>query len=234
MWTRPITGHGRPLVLSHFVIICNNRTRLASIVIWGTWFVTSSSRVERCPVTIKNLFWSKRSFEKVWVQSVIDVIRKCDSSVYYKVRRGVVTKCDSYFITKCDWGYYKVRLVLQSVIAVITKCDRYYKVRRLSQSATVHLMPIEQAFSFISTRHLTNNPRDYYLIHLPCTLLVSSIFIHSQKRVIYNRVGKCGSRTMIQLMTALAKKNDFTVVGSTRFKLLHISLKEQVGAQLSQ
>ena len=68
---------------------------------------------------------------------MIDVITKCDSSVYYKVRQGCVTKCDSYFITKCDWGYYKVRQVLQSVIEVITKCDRYYKVwLRLSQSAT--------------------------------------------------------------------------------------------------
>ena len=30
-----------------------------------------------------------------------------------------------------------MRQVLQSVIEVITKCDRYYKVRRLLQSATV-------------------------------------------------------------------------------------------------
>ena len=31
-----------------------------------------------------------------------------------------------------------MRQVLQSVIEVITKCDRYYKARRLLQSATVH------------------------------------------------------------------------------------------------
>ena len=57
------------------------------------------------------------------------------------------------FVAKCDWGYYKVRQVLQSVIKVITKCDRllqsatgYYKsvikvitkCDRLLQSATVH------------------------------------------------------------------------------------------------
>ena len=42
--------------------------------------------------------------------------------VYYKVRWPVITKCDSFFITKCDKCYYKVRQVLQSA-TIITKCD---------------------------------------------------------------------------------------------------------------
>ena len=59
-------------------------------------------------------------------------ITKCDKC-YYKVRQlFFITKCDglllqsatAFFITKCD--------------NFITKCDRYYKVRRLLQSATVH------------------------------------------------------------------------------------------------
>ena len=50
------------------------------------------------------------------LQSATSVITKCDSFFYYKVRWSVITKCDSFFITKCD---------------------RYYKVRRLLQSATV-------------------------------------------------------------------------------------------------
>ena len=41
-------------------------------------------------------------------------ITKCDSSFYYKVRQGGITRCDSYYITKCDKYYYKVRQVLQS------------------------------------------------------------------------------------------------------------------------
>lgn len=49
-----------------------------------------------------------------------------------------------------------------------------------------------------------------------------------QKRVIYNRVGKCGSRSMIQLMSSLARKRDFTVIGSTRYNLLHLDLRDQV------
>ena len=39
-----------------------------------------------------------------------------------------ITKCDSYFIAKCDWGYYKVWLRLLQSATGITKCDDYYKV----------------------------------------------------------------------------------------------------------
>ena len=66
----------------------------------------------------------------------------CPPTIYFK------------FITKCDKCYYKVRqlfllqsamvcyykvrqVLLQSATSVIRKCDRYYKVRRLLQSATV-------------------------------------------------------------------------------------------------
>ena len=43
---------------------------------------------------------------------------------------NVILKCDSYFITKCG------RSLLQNA-TVITKCDIYYKMRRLLQIATV-------------------------------------------------------------------------------------------------
>ena len=63
-------------------------------------------------------------------------ITKCDSVCYYKVRWSVITKCDSFFITKCDKCYYKVRQVLQSVTIllqsatiIITKCDSTPSVR---------------------------------------------------------------------------------------------------------
>jgi len=45
------------------------------------------------------------------------------------VRWTVVTNCDSFFITKCDTVYYKLRQVLQSAMDLsqiatgITKCD---------------------------------------------------------------------------------------------------------------
>ena len=67
---------------------------------------------------------------------------------------SVITKCDSFFLLQsamvCYYKvrqlfYYKVRQVLlQSATGItkcdnfITKCDRYYKVRLLLQSATVH------------------------------------------------------------------------------------------------
>ena len=48
------------------------------------------------------------------------------------------TNCDSFFITKCDTVYYKLRQVLQSamdllqIATAITKCDDYYKLRQYS------------------------------------------------------------------------------------------------------
>ena len=65
----------------------------------------------------------------------------------------VITKCDSYFTTKCGRSLQQNRSVflledatvlLQNVTVItncdnfITKCDSYYKMRRLSQIATVH------------------------------------------------------------------------------------------------
>ena len=50
------------------------------------------------------------------------VITKCDSFIYYKVWQVLLQSATG--ITKCD--------------SFITKCDRYYKVRWLLQSATEH------------------------------------------------------------------------------------------------
>ena len=64
------------------------------------------------------------------------IITNCDSLVYYEVRWTVITNCDSFFITKCDTVYYKLRQVLQSAMDLlqiatgITKCDDYYKLRQ--------------------------------------------------------------------------------------------------------
>ena len=57
----------------------------------------------------------------------------------------VITKCDSYFITKGDKGLLQNALTfsLQNATVItncddfITKCDSYYKMRRLLQIATV-------------------------------------------------------------------------------------------------
>ena len=52
------------------------------------------------------------------------------------MRWTVVTNCVSFFITKCDTVYYKLRQVLQSAMDLlqiatgITKRDDYYKLRR--------------------------------------------------------------------------------------------------------
>ena len=59
------------------------------------------------------------------LQSATSVTTKCDSFFYYKVRWSVITKCDSFFITKCD-RYYKVRRLLQS--ATVPRPAHFYKL----------------------------------------------------------------------------------------------------------
>lgn len=48
------------------------------------------------------------------------------------------------------------------------------------------------------------------------------------KKLFYNRVGKCGSRTMVQLMITLARKQKYTVIGSTDNGRLKRNLREQI------
>lgn len=81
-------------------------------------------------------------------------------------------------------------------------------------------VPLTRGAKEIEERHL-------YQIHswqdiVPVTSTIKA------KRVIYNRVGKCGSRTVIQLMVSLAEQNNFNVIGSTKYQSLHINLREQV------
>ena len=72
-----------------------------------------------------------REFFKSYYKVRQLAITKCDSLYFYKVRELVITKCDSYFITKCDKCYYKSATGITKCDNFITKCDRYYKVRRL-------------------------------------------------------------------------------------------------------
>ena len=54
------------------------------------------------------------------------------------MRWTVITNHDSFFLTKCDTVYNKLRQVLQSAMNLlqiatgITKCDDYYKLRQYS------------------------------------------------------------------------------------------------------
>ena len=52
-------------------------------------------------------------FGKVYYKLRKGVITKCDSSLYYKLQQWVITNCDRYVITNCDKFYYKLRQVLQ-------------------------------------------------------------------------------------------------------------------------
>ena len=66
---------------------------------------------------------------------------------------GIITKCNSYFISKCDRSLLQnassfllqnAKFLLQNATVItncddfITKCDSYYKMQSLLQIATVH------------------------------------------------------------------------------------------------
>ena len=72
----------------------------------------------------------------------------------------IITKCDSYFITKCDRSLLQNSsgFLLQHAIVItkcdnfLTKCESYYKMGRLLEVATVHsktLQNYEVIFSHI-------------------------------------------------------------------------------------
>ena len=57
---------------------------------------------------------------KKLLQSAPHFVTNCDSLVYYKVT--VITNCDSFFITKGDMVYYKLRQFV-IIVALCNTCD---------------------------------------------------------------------------------------------------------------
>ena len=90
-------------------------------------------------------------------------LTKCDKC-HYKVRQLFLLQSAMVCYYKVrQFFYYKVRQVLlQSATGItkcynfITKCDRYYKVRRLLQSATVHVLMASESIAH-STPGSRNN-----------------------------------------------------------------------------
>ena len=87
------------------------------------------------------------------LQSAMVCYYKVRQRFYYKVRQVLLQSATG--ITKCD--------------NFITKCDRYYKVRRLLQSATVHQMVkviAKKTFRVIIFLATLARPRLHYNYHL--------------------------------------------------------------------
>ena len=107
-----------------------------------------------CPQTSQMNYSFKVYYKVRW-----QLLRSAAAFFYYKVCQPVITKCDSYFITKCDKCYYKVWQVLQSATILlqsatgITKCEDYYKVRQNTPT-----LPSVQKFNALTTR-----PKGHYV-----------------------------------------------------------------------
>ena len=54
----------------------------------------------------------------------------------------IITKCDSYFITKCDKSLLQhvPELFFKKYDSSVTKCDSYYKMWRLLQNKLVQIL----------------------------------------------------------------------------------------------
>ena len=95
------------------------------------------------------------------------------------MRWTVVTNCDSFFITKYDTVYYKLRQVLQSAMDLlqiatgITKCDDYYKLRQYTPSPVLFLLT-----ALVFNLRLVSNVLD---IRVRFELFVLRCFITSSK-----------------------------------------------------
>ena len=74
------------------------------------------------------------------LQNATDVITKCDSYFITKHDRSLLQKFVRFFITRCD-SFIKNSTVITKCDDFITNCDSYYKMRRLLQIATVHFLP---------------------------------------------------------------------------------------------
>ena len=73
--------------------------------------------------------YQRRTYLCPWVISEFtyfpqNIVFKSNLKAYYKVRQFVITKCDSLLLQSVT------AILLQSATSVITKCDRYYKVRQ--------------------------------------------------------------------------------------------------------
>lgn len=56
-----------------------------------------------------------------------------------------------------------------------------------------------------------------------------SLVTHSApKRVFYNRVPKCGSHAMLDLITAMSTTNNFTFTRAQEYMTFNLDLKDQV------
>ena len=87
---------------------------------------------------------------------------------------SLLQSATAYFTTKSDG------VLLQSVISVITKCDRcykvrqfYYKVRRLLQSATEHTYTLSTVY--IEPKSIPHRPHIYPLPFLTAQLHLSGV-----------------------------------------------------------
>ena len=118
------------MFLSRYIVVKTNNNcekRGGERVFFFFFFFSYPPFRMQSKISKKNVFepWVIRKFT-YFLQKILF---KSNWKSYYKVRQFVITKCDSLI-------YYKVRQVsLQSATGItkcdslITKCDRYYKVR---------------------------------------------------------------------------------------------------------
>ena len=125
---------------------------------------------------------------------------------------GIITNCDSFFITKCDTVYYKLRQVLQSAM-IITNCDStplslsyiYYKGQRKTKNLpSSHFSPLhcglhEQAKASFSLSNKQEPPLRHPAIRQPFR---KSHLNYFSKRYSFNTI-RCLSKKTFKFIWSL-------------------------------
>ena len=75
----------------------------------------------------------------------------------------------------------------------------------------------------------TYNPEDDPMIKFEDSGVNSIESLPQVDRVFYNRVAKCGSRTVMRILEKLEKLNNFTIYKSKIYDKMKLQLEEQVG-----
>ncbi|XP_070568988.1 uronyl 2-sulfotransferase-like isoform X2 [Ptychodera flava] len=125
-----------------------------------------------------------------------------------------------------------VALCIIAVFAIMSSSGRLEKVSVIRPAKSHSSGTVKEEFSLadlFQTRDidndLDNSDGEYDEDDAPKAI---NKHLNPQSRIVYNRVGKCGSRTVLEILRNLVKRNGFDLYSSQINNVTHLSLIGQV------
>ncbi|XP_070568985.1 uronyl 2-sulfotransferase-like [Ptychodera flava] len=112
-----------------------------------------------------------------------------------------------------SFGKFAVPFAIASMV-IITRSDAIIPFRNEGHEHRLDANGLDNVFQ---TRH-GNSAQNF----------ANGKQLHPQSRIIYNRVGKCGSRTVLRIIQKLSKRNGFALYDSAIGNQTHMTLEAQV------